>query len=83
MDTIEKILNTYGMMVTLTPDQQQEARESLIRFLSDKNEDAHALTIAGLKFLRGEKFSRTRRARSLRELGCEDTFQGQSPRSEQ
>ncbi len=64
MDVIEKIMHTYGMMVNLTPEQQQEARERLVEFLSDKTDDAHHCTVEGLRFLRGERFHRTRRARS-------------------
>jgi hypothetical protein len=63
MDKIDKIMQTYGMMVSLTPEQQQEARERLTQFLSGKTDDAHKLTVEGLKFLRGERFSRTRAAR--------------------
>ncbi len=64
MDVIDKVMQTYGMMVSLTPEQQREARERLVKFLSDKTDDAHHLTVEGLKFLRGERFHRTRRARS-------------------
>lgn len=64
MDVIEKIMQTYGMMVNLTPEQQQEARERLVKFLSDKTDDAHHSSVEGLRFLRGNRFHRTRRARS-------------------
>lgn len=64
MDVVNKVMHTYGMMVNLTPEQEQEARERLIKFLSDKTDDAHHLTVEGLKFLRGERFHRTRRVRS-------------------
>ena len=64
MDVIDKIMHTYGMMVNLTPEQQREARVRLVNFVSDKTDDANHLTVEGLKFLRGERFHRTRRARS-------------------
>lgn len=60
MDVIEKILHTYG----INPEHHQEARERLVEFLSDKTDDAHHCTVEGLRFLRGERFHRTRRARS-------------------
>ncbi|EJN15658.1 hypothetical protein PMI42_00675 [Bradyrhizobium sp. YR681] len=64
MDTIEKIMQAYGMMVNLTQDQTTDARQRLKVFLAGKPEDTPKLTIEGLKFLRGERVSRTRRARS-------------------
>ena len=64
MDTIEKIMQAYGMMVNLTPDQNDDARQRLAVFLAGKSDDTAKLTIEGLKFLRGERAARTRRARS-------------------
>jgi hypothetical protein len=64
MDVVDKVMHTYGMMENLTPEQEQEARERLIKFLSGKTDDAHHLTVEGLKFLRGERLHRTRRVRS-------------------
>jgi hypothetical protein len=46
-------MTTYRMMVHLTPDQEQEARERVERFLQDKGTDEHTLAVAGLKYLRG------------------------------
>lgn len=64
MDTIEKIMQAYGMMVNLTSQQNAAARERLAQFLAGKSEDASKLTIEGLKFLRGDRVARTRRAKS-------------------
>ncbi|MET4294748.1 hypothetical protein ABIB06_006581 [Bradyrhizobium sp. LB8.2] len=64
MEIIDKIMQTYGMMVPLTSEEERAARERLVKFLSDKSDDARKLTIEGLKFLRGERPARTRRARS-------------------
>jgi hypothetical protein len=59
MDTIEKIMHTYGMMVNLSPQQHTDARERLVAFLANKQGN---LTVQGLKFLRGDRVARTRRA---------------------
>jgi hypothetical protein len=32
MDVVDKVMQTYGMMVSLTPEQQREARECLVKF---------------------------------------------------
>lgn len=64
MDTIEKIMHTYGMMVNLTPAQNDDARQRLAAFLDGKTGDTPNLTIEGLRFLRGDRAARTRRAES-------------------
>ncbi|WP_375309130.1 hypothetical protein WHZ77_17790 [Bradyrhizobium sp. A5] len=64
METIEKIMQAYGMMVNLTSEQNDAARQRLAVFLADKSEDDSNLTIEGLKFLRGDRVARTRRAKS-------------------
>jgi hypothetical protein len=63
MDTIENIMQAYGMMVNLTPQEDAAARERLAVFLAGRSDDASRLTIEGLKFLRGDRGPRTRRAR--------------------
>ena len=62
MDTIDKIMHTYGMMVNLTSQQNDDARERLAAFLAGKTDDPRKLTLDGLKFLRGDRVARTRRA---------------------
>lgn len=62
MDTIDKIMHTYGMMVNLTSHQADEARERLAAFLAGKTDDPRSLTVQGLKFLRGDRIARRRRA---------------------
>jgi hypothetical protein len=64
MKTIEKIMQAYGMMVNLTSEQNDAARERLAAFLAGKSEDNSNLTIEGLKFLRGDRAARLRRAKS-------------------
>ena len=50
-------MHTYGMMVNLTPEQQQEARERLVKFLSDKTDDAHHFTVEGLSSCEASAFT--------------------------
>jgi hypothetical protein len=49
------VMKTYGMMVNLTVAQDQEARERLEAFLSDKTGSDHELAVQGLQFLRGSR----------------------------
>ena len=57
---IERVMTTYGMLVHLTPEQEQEARERVGRFLQDKGTDEHMLAVEGLKYLRGRATRRRR-----------------------
>lgn len=50
---IERVMTTYGMMAHLTPEQEQEARERVEKYLRDRGTDEHVLVVAGLKYLRG------------------------------
>jgi hypothetical protein len=61
-EVIEKVMRTYALMVTLTPAEEQAARERLTRFLQDKRDDTRQLAVDGVKFLRGDRTSWTRRA---------------------
>jgi hypothetical protein len=61
-DVIERVMRTYALMVTLTPAEEQGARERLERYLADKSDDTRRLAVEGVKFLRGDRTSRTRRA---------------------
>jgi hypothetical protein len=61
-DVIDKVMRTYALMVTLTPAEEQVARERLRQFLHGKTDDTRRLTVEGVKFLRGDRASRTRRA---------------------
>jgi hypothetical protein len=61
-DVIEKVMRTYALMVTLTPGEEQVARERLKQFLQGKSDDTRQLAVEGVKFLRGNRASRTRRA---------------------
>jgi hypothetical protein len=61
---INRVMHTYGMLVNLTLEEERNARAELTRFLAtSKTSDEHALAVEGVKFLRGQKEARTRRAR--------------------
>ena len=61
-DVIERVMRTYALIVTLTPAEEQAARERLEQFLKDKSDDTRQLAVEGVKFLRRDRTSRTRRA---------------------
>jgi hypothetical protein len=50
---IDRVMQTYDMMVNLTPAQEAEAREKVSNFLKDKGGDEHNLAVEGLKYLLG------------------------------
>jgi hypothetical protein len=50
---IDRVMQAYGMMVNLTPEQEAAARARLEGHLADIDADDSALAIEGLKFLRG------------------------------
>jgi hypothetical protein len=53
MKPIERVMQTYGMMVTLTAEQEDAVRERLEKFLASKTGTDQELAIQGLRFLRG------------------------------
>jgi hypothetical protein len=50
METVDKVMNTYTMMVNLTTDQERVARKRVSEFLKGKDKDADKLTVQALKF---------------------------------
>ena len=60
MQVIERVMQTYGLLVTLTPEQEGDARDRLSKFLKNKEGDEDALAVEGIKFLRGDKPYRRR-----------------------
>jgi hypothetical protein len=62
-EVVDQVMRTYGMMVNLSPEEKQSARERLTEFLKDKNDSTRKLSVEGVKFLRGERPSRTRRTK--------------------
>ena len=61
-DVVEQVMRAYGLMVNLTPKEEQAARDRLEQFLKDKSDDTRKLAVEGVKFLRGNRISRARRA---------------------
>jgi hypothetical protein len=59
---IDRVMQTYGMMVNLTSVQEAEAREKVSNFLKDKGGDEHDLAVEGLKYLLGHVTTRRGRA---------------------
>jgi hypothetical protein len=50
---IDRVMRTYGMIVNLTPADEQVVREKVSKFLGQKSEDdEQKLTIAGLQYVR-------------------------------
>jgi hypothetical protein len=50
---IDRVMQTYGMMVNLTPAREAEARQKVSSFLKEKVGDEHTLAVEGLKYLLG------------------------------
>ena len=42
---IDRVMQTYGMMVNLTLEQESDARAKVSRFLEDKGSDEHTLAV--------------------------------------
>jgi hypothetical protein len=50
---IDRVMQTYGMIARLTPDEERVAREKVSSYLAEKPEaDEHALAVEGLRYLR-------------------------------
>jgi hypothetical protein len=53
---IDRVMHTYGMIVNLTPEQEEIARAKVSKFLaSAKTDDETKLAVEGLRYLRGSK----------------------------
>jgi hypothetical protein len=50
---IERVLQTYAMMVNLTSEEKQATRRKLEQHLAGMDADDHALAVEGLRYLRG------------------------------
>jgi hypothetical protein len=52
---IDRVMMTYGLLTTLSPDEEQSARERVTAFLvSMKGENETRMAVEGLRFLRGD-----------------------------
>ena len=50
---IDRVMHTYGMLVNLTLEEEQEAREKVTTFLATaKTDDENKLAVEGLRYLR-------------------------------
>jgi hypothetical protein len=55
-EVVDKVMQTYGMMKTLSGEELEEAREVLLDFLSKRpGTDEHTATVESLTFLRNLK----------------------------
>ena len=52
---IDWVMPAYVLMVTLTPEDQSDARERVQEHLAGTNGDEKVLTVEGLRFLRGRE----------------------------
>jgi hypothetical protein len=50
---IDRVMHTYGMIVNLTLEEEQAAREKVSRFLANaQTDDEQKLAVEGLRYLR-------------------------------
>jgi hypothetical protein len=50
---IDRVMKTYSMIVNLTAEQEQTAREQVTSYLAERPEsDENALAVEGLRYLR-------------------------------
>jgi hypothetical protein len=59
--TIDRVMQTCGMMVHLTPGQEAEAREEGLQLFKGQGGDEHSLAVEGLKYLLGRVTTPRRR----------------------
>ena len=50
---IDRVLETYGLMVNLTVEEEQAMRRRLEKHLAGMQADEKALAVEGLRYLRG------------------------------
>jgi len=55
---IDRVMQTYGLLVNLTADQEQVAREKVSNFLASAHtDDENKLAVEGLRYLRTSSLS--------------------------
>jgi hypothetical protein len=53
---IDRVMQTYGMLMNLTIEEERAARESVSKFLAGaKTKDENKLAVEGLRYLRSAK----------------------------
>jgi len=64
MDTpIERVMRAYGLMNTLSAEQEDDARARVEKFLRDQTGSDEELAVLGLQYLRGNCAAKPRRRR--------------------
>jgi len=58
-DAIYRVMQAYGLMVNLRPDQAEAVRRTLIDRVKTHDGSEQSLAIEGLKFLRKQPLSRS------------------------
>jgi hypothetical protein len=59
-EAVDRVMQAYCLMVTLSPEDELRARERLREHLNGMQGDEDALAVAGLRFLRNSRPSRGR-----------------------
>lgn len=55
-DAIDRVMQTYGLIVTLTAEQEQRVRADVSAFLAMSNiNDRTQLAVEGLRYLRNQR----------------------------
>ncbi|WP_143278081.1 hypothetical protein [Bradyrhizobium sp. UFLA03-84] len=67
---VERVIRTYGLMISLTPEEEAAARQRVVEFVKGRRGDENAIAVEAIKHLRGPKPSRRRRARRASELSA-------------
>ena len=53
---IDRVMQTYGMLVNLTVDEERRVRDEVSKVMARANtDDENKLAVAGLKYLRSAK----------------------------
>jgi hypothetical protein len=63
MTPIERVMHAYELMVNLTPEQEEAAREKVEQFLKNRTGSEQELAVQGLQFLRGARAMKLRPGR--------------------
>lgn len=50
---VDRVMQTYAMMVDLTPEEEEVTRQKLERHLAGMDADENTLAVEGLRYLRG------------------------------
>lgn len=59
---VERVMQAYTLMVTLSPGEESETRQRLEEHLAGMSGDENVLAVEGLKFLREPRPTRHRRS---------------------